>query len=347
MARCIVFRVDASPDIGLGHLMRCLALAQGLVERAVRVIFVMTELSATYAKTRQDWVGEVQLLPTNDLDNEPSWLSENCLKVKADWLILDGYHFDFFYREKLLSDHFKLAMFDDGLLIQSDTIDQNVALLINWASGAEKLPYKQKTPNAQLCIGDQFHVLRQEFSALTVTPFIERNGLVLMFGGSDPCHLTLPLLQLLSAAASDIPLTVVTGAGYTRLPELDAFIEKSDLSIKHIHDCQNISQVMVNARLMVSAAGGSQFELLRCATPSLLVVVADNQKYASQQADKLGWCSVLEYDHNHSDESLQHIKQTALELWQQPNVLNDMCIKAQFMSNQSGLQRIFQQLNLS
>jgi UDP-2,4-diacetamido-2,4,6-trideoxy-beta-L-altropyranose hydrolase len=338
--------VDASPDVGLGHLMRCLALAQGLVERAVRVIFVMTELSAAYAKTRQDWVGEVQLLPEHEKNQTSSWLSTYCKEAAADWLILDGYHFDFFYREKLLSDYFKLAMFDDGQLIQSDTIDQNVALLINSASGAEKLAYKHHAPNAQLCIGDKYHVLRQEFSALTVTPFIERNGLVLMFGGSDPCHLTLPLLQLLSAAASDIPITVVTGAGYARLPEFDDFIEKSHLSIKHIHDCQNIAQVMVNARLVISAAGGSQFELLCCATPSVLVVVADNQKYASKQANKQGWCQVLEYDHKHSDDSLQLIKQIALDLWQQPKVLNDMCVKAQSLSNQSGLQRIFQQLYL-
>jgi UDP-2,4-diacetamido-2,4,6-trideoxy-beta-L-altropyranose hydrolase len=105
---------------------------------------------------------------------------------------------------------------------------------------------------------------------------------------------------------------------------LAELIKISGLDITHLHDCQNMAAVLLNTKLALSAAGGSQFELLACATPSILVVVAENQKLASQGAASQGWCQVVNSDDLSSDE---WVKQ-CLSLWQQPELLRSMHTKA-------------------
>jgi spore coat polysaccharide biosynthesis predicted glycosyltransferase SpsG len=76
--------------------------------------------------------------------------------------------------------------------------------------------------------------------------------------------------------------------------------------------------------LAVSAAGGSQFELLACAVPAMLVVVAENQKNASQEAASQGWCKVFNVDDLDADE----LAMQCISLWQKPELLGLMHQKA-------------------
>jgi spore coat polysaccharide biosynthesis predicted glycosyltransferase SpsG len=137
---------------------------------------------------------------------------------------------------------------------------------------------------------------------------------------------------------------VLTGAAYPHLLALNTFIKNSNLAIDHQHDCQDVAQLMGTARLAVSAAGASQFELLCCATPAVLVVLAENQQFASQQAKQQGWCKVIDYQQDDSDLGLNHILQSAHSLWGQPQVLNDMHDQARLLATQSGIEHIIGQL---
>jgi spore coat polysaccharide biosynthesis predicted glycosyltransferase SpsG len=82
--------------------------------------------------------------------------------------------------------------------------------------------------------------------------------------------------------------------------------------------------VLLNTQLALSAAGGSQFELLACATPSILVVVAENQKRASQDAESQGWCQVIDSDRL----SVNELVTQCLYLWQHSELLLTMHQKA-------------------
>lgn len=344
MPRCIVFRVDASPIIGLGHLMRCLALSQGLGQGDVEVVFVVNETTLAYCRGRHDWFGEVIVIPQMARVDECDWLNEKCAVLQADWLILDGYSFDYAYRSNISNHCVKLAIFDDGNLCSVAKSDARVQLVINWASQAEQLPYRDVVPNALLCVGGDFRVLRQEFLNDNNTPWLQRRGLLLMFGGSDPFELTLPLLTLFCQSAVRLPITVVTGAAYQQIPALQQVISNSELSITHLHDCQNMAQVLGEARLVISAAGASQYELLCCATPCILTVVAENQRFASEQAAKQGWCRVIEYDDTQPTNTLNQLFTLGLGLWHQGEVLSAMHRQALQYQNKTGIKRIINML---
>ncbi|MEH6710861.1 UDP-2,4-diacetamido-2,4,6-trideoxy-beta-L-altropyranose hydrolase [Paraglaciecola polaris] len=350
--QCIIFRVDAGADIGLGHLMRCLSLAQGLVTRGVRVFFAVGRNSVAHCQSRSDWVGEIHLVVSTSLYDEYQELQQLCVKEKADWLILDGYQFDFNYRKSLNLNACKLAMLDDGQLIKAHIEDSQLAMIVNWASGAEALTYRKLAPNAQCCTGASYRVLRQEFYQVKTLPFDKRNRLIITFGGSDPSQLTLPLLKHFDDSFIRLPITIITGSGYQHLDALSDLIKQSPLSVEHFHDCQHVASVFQQARLVVSAAGASQFELLHCAAPSILVVTADNQLFASEQASKQGWCFVSvkraiqaqahhELDTKVKEQLLAQIVQKTIALWHQPEQLRNMHGNAILARQQNGFDNIY------
>lgn len=350
--RCVVIRVEANVGIGLGHLMRCLALAQGLAKCQVRVIFALSQACLQHCQKRDDWVGEIYLLSSRTAANEQQELTQLCSDEQANWLILDGYQFDFAYRNALALSSCKLALFDDGQLLDAKRQDSKLAMVINWANGAGTLAYNRLSPNALRCTGAKYRVLRREFYQVEEIPFETRTRLIITFGGSDPSELTLPLLQHFEASSIRLPITVITGSGYQQLDELERFLNVSRLSIEHFHDCHKMADVYQQGRLVVSAAGGSQFELLHCAAPSILVVSAENQLFASEQASTQGWCSVstlLEYTKDdafgmNQNQQLEQIVQKTLALWHQPEQLHYMHSKAKAVRQQNGFVHIYSAL---
>jgi UDP-2,4-diacetamido-2,4,6-trideoxy-beta-L-altropyranose hydrolase len=312
----VVFRVDGEPTIGLGHVMRCLALAQSLVKGGHQVFFFMSQRSQYFCRNRTDWSGKIILLGNIDINVESEWLVKQCKKLQADWLVLDGYQFNQDYRHNLQCDVFKLAVFDDmnnrGALYAD--------MVINGAINADSHCYQLTAPKAVLAIGQNYQVLRQEFLQLTNQKWSRRENLTLMFGGSDPKGLTIMAIQSLCKVNASMPITIITGAAYDGLNELVDLIKSSGLDITHLHDCQNMATVLVKTKLALSAAGGSQFELLACGTPSILVVVAENQRLASQNALNQGWCQVF----NNHDSSVDEWAMLCLSIWQQPDLLRSM-----------------------
>jgi UDP-2,4-diacetamido-2,4,6-trideoxy-beta-L-altropyranose hydrolase len=316
----LVFRVEGEPNIGLGHVMRCMALAQSLVKYGHELFFFMSQRSQYFCCNRTDWLGTILPIAHIDKKAEPEWLAKQCLDLNADWLVLDGYQFDLEYRQSLQSNVFKLAVFDD----MNNSGALYADMVINGALNASVHNYQLTAPKALLAIGQGYQVLRQEFLQLTNRQWSNRKHLTLMFGGSDPKKLTIKALQSLGKAKACMPIIVITGAAYDGLHDLTELIKISGLDITHLHDCQNMAAVLLNTKLALSAAGGSQFELLACATPSILVVVAENQTLASQGAASQGWCQVVNSDDLSADE---WVKQ-CLSLWQQPELMRSMHTKA-------------------
>ena len=316
----VAFRVEGEPEIGLGHVMRCLALAQRLVANGHEVFFFMSPRAEYFCRSRADWVGDILSITDADKQLEPEWLVEQCTELKANWLVLDGYQFDQNYRHTLQCSEFNFAVFDD----MNNSGALYADLVINGAPNAALHNYQLTAQNALLAIGQDYQVLRQEFLQSINNDWQDRKNLTLMFGGSDPKKMTFSVLQSLQKLSSTIPITVITGAAYDGLQDLVDLIKISALDITHLHDCQNMASVLVNTKLALSAAGGSQFELLACAVPSILVVVAENQENASHVAASQGWCKVFNGDDLNGDE----LAMQCITLWQQPELLGLMHQKA-------------------
>jgi len=300
----ILCRVDASFGLGTGHLMRCLALSQAGAIESITTTFLIQPSSLEYCMSREDWVGKIVILPESlPQEDEIFWIKNNLNLNEYDLFLVDGYQFLNAYNLQSKTMMMPLVIFDD----YNDEGVSDVDMIINSSSHAVNLGYEKTSEKALLALGEKYRILRQEFTQLKlpIPSMGERTSLTIIMGGSDSLKLTLPLLKELELKKLalrefqqlniELPINVITGSAYKDVSLLSDFIQSSELTINHYHNCQNVAEHFLQSKLVVSAAGGCQFELSACATPSLLVVVADNQFATTRQAERLGACKMIDF----------------------------------------------------
>ena len=337
----ILCRVDANASMGIGHLMRCLALAQELVQHDIQVAFFVNTVTAKLCQSRKDWIGELIVLPDSITKNdELDWLQKNNDLSDFDGILLDGYQFDLNYQKSIKSllepESRCLIMFDDN----NDSGELAADMIINGASHAMQLNYQQTTSNAQLCLGDKFRVLRNEFTQnpLANTSFDERTDLTIMMGGSDTLDITLAfLINLEKVLDTELSINVITGAAYQKLEQLTDFIKTSSLKIKHLHNCQQVAKTFSKSKLVVSAAGSSQFEVLACGAASILVIVAENQAGSVIELASKGCAELFD---GRQDFDVKDLVNQSLKLWNDDAKLNKMHELALQLADVNGANRI-------
>ncbi|WJG11264.1 UDP-2,4-diacetamido-2,4,6-trideoxy-beta-L-altropyranose hydrolase [Aliiglaciecola sp. LCG003] len=332
-----MLRVDASSQIGLGHLMRCISLAEALTKQGLSCHFAVNQQAVDICQSRPDWGWEISVVPyLDDTEKQLQWLQQQLEAGHFSALVLDGYHFDQSFRQALNQIHCFHVCFDDTNQLSQLHTD----LVINGASNAEKLNYQSTATDAVLCLGEQYRVLRGEFTQPATFTLKERSYLTITMGGSDPFDLTLPLLQQLQRAGFGDTIQLITGAAYPVLAQLNEFLQQSRLKVKHSHNCQSMAQIFNQSRLVISAAGGSQFELQACGCPSLLLVVADNQFNATNQAATQGWCELWDMRRSDKAEQIEVLVEHLMILWQQQQLLEKMSQRAYQTRDIQGAQRV-------
>lgn len=188
--------------------------------------------------------------------------------------------------------------------------------IINSNSHASSLNYHQTESNAYCCLGDSFRILRGEFH-LTPKQQIEakrlenRSALTIILGGADTTNWSLELAAKFSNALPSIPINVITGGAFPHATQLSKFADET-INVTHWHNAQHVSDIFLASRLVISAGGSTQYELQALYTPTMLLIVADNQFQACMQSYNTGKALVL--DTRSGMESCDIVKQ-GLGLW--------------------------------
>ena len=326
--------------------MRCLALAQALKKQDIESVFIVNLEAESICRSRKDWQGKVVVLPECiDDDQELGFIADQCNDTKAHFVVLDGYQFDNRYRARLKSLTKPVVCFDDsGLNYRHKPHCLHADIIINGAAEADKINYQQANPNSRMCVGDKFRVLRDEFVNVKFNAFEHRKRLTITLGGSDPFDLSRAILSAVKYKKLDEKITLITGAAYSYLDWLDDFKQQGSLDFEHIHDCQHIANIFAESRWVISAAGGSQFELQSCGTPASLLVVADNQIAATTSAIKQGWCVSVDcrdaQDQLKKAQLAQKVVEQMLVMLNDPSKLQEMSTKALMTADTLGAQRV-------
>ncbi len=322
----LFFRVEGNEHIGLGHLMRCFTLSQAAQQAQIDVVFICSQTSKDFLLSRQKWYGHIVVIDdshwnnsvavdvTNERNKADIEFIASCMSrygskessAHGQIVVLDGYQFDHCYQQALASADICFAYFDDINTFLEKKQHHLADVVINGAAAAQHLGYDKNASNSRLCLGPEYLLLRPEFIDLPLIPIADRHSLLICFGGGDAQNHTLSMLGALSQSNFQFPVTVITGAAYKWQKQLTQNIQdgwlnydnakhKISMPIHYIHDAQEMAKVMLHSRLSISAAGGTQFELMRCYTPSYLVVVADNQMPAATESSEQGWCNAADW----------------------------------------------------
>lgn len=325
----ILLRADASAAMGTGHVMRCLALLEVLQERghACRVAQAETTPAITALLAERG-------LPVFTLPG-PAGSREDLAATLAqpdDAIILDGYHFDEAYRAGLARGGKPILAWDDGV----PPVKLHATLVVNASSAARAEDYAARAPGATLLLGPRYIPLRRDIRRLMDLPKPAEGHLLVTFGGSDPLGLTAPVLHAL-ALRFDGRIEAVLGGSVADPGPAEAAAALAPDRIRLHRDTPRIGDLMQGARLAVSAAGGTLAELAALQTPSLLVVVAENQSAAAQLSAGHGWCVALD---GRAENAVPRIVETALSLWEDEARLGAMRRAAEGLVDGGGPDRL-------
>lgn len=292
----LLVRADASSEIGAGHFMRCLALAQAWRDHGGNAIFLMaTGASALGNRLQEEDIGEVHLSAQPGSVADADETASVALRHNAAWVALDGYQFSHDYQRQLKGKISHLLLFDD----LADADRYHADLLLNQNAYATPEMYGNRAGNCTLLLGAAYFLLRREFQERRhrdrqITP--HARNLLVTFGGGDAENATSGALQALAMLpAPAMNVRVLVGASNSHRAGLERLAAKLPHSVEFQTDTKRIADEMAWADVAISAAGSTSWELAFMGLPSLLVTLSENQRGCAQYlhshgiAISLGW----------------------------------------------------------
>jgi UDP-2,4-diacetamido-2,4,6-trideoxy-beta-L-altropyranose hydrolase len=294
----IIFRTDASLQIGTGHVVRCLTLADTLRTTGAHCYFVCREHEGNLIAQIQQRNFLVSVLPVDtngcifdDAVNEKSssheaWLGvtwvEDVAQTKSvingneiDWIIIDHYALDVRWEKELRPLCKKLMIIDD-LADRRHVCD----LLLDQNIGRTVDDYRGLVPDDCIILaGPQYALIREEFWKLR---YKEKNvnksniNLLVFFGGIDSENYTGWAIDLLNGLElANICVDVVVGEKNLNIDQIKSACEDYGYTC-HVQT-NRMAEIMHRSDLYIGAGGGAILERIMMKLPSVTIAVADNQ----------------------------------------------------------------------
>jgi len=285
----LLIRADANTQMGTGHVMRCLALAQAWQAHDGQVELITGSGLPNSLKTRLLADGITLHLIDQPLggadDAEQVLLFAQSTNAVA--IIVDGYHFGADYQQILKAAGLRILFMDDNGHADHYYADW----VLNQNIYAREDLYANREPYSRLLLGTHYALLRREFwkwrDWKREIPEVARKILITM-GGSDPDNVTLQVIGALSGVEVDrLEIVAVVGGGNLHF---DVLVDAAQQSPHHSRLERNVTDMpalMAWADVAISAAGSTVWELAFMGLPSLLVVLAENQRKIAEVATSM------------------------------------------------------------
>ncbi|MBI4238953.1 MAG: UDP-2,4-diacetamido-2,4,6-trideoxy-beta-L-altropyranose hydrolase [Deltaproteobacteria bacterium] len=285
MPNPLLIRADAGPQRGLGHIMRTLALAQAWRATGGAVYFAVAEGAAIIEAplvAAGCVVEPLAVAPGSAADAAAT--RAMAAQCGAEWLVLDGYHFNPDYQRVVRADGPPLLLLDDYAhwpQYHADLLWNAVAG--SGSAGAALLTaYAVQAPGVALLAGPQYALLRREFEPWicrerTWAPHVAR--VVVSCGGSDATGLVAAWLRAFeSIDDASLDITVVLGAARAPDAALQSLAANSPHRVQWLVNPINLPELFANADLACATASQTAWELAALGTPSLVGTTAANQR---------------------------------------------------------------------
>lgn len=290
-SRRLVIRADASQDIGGGHFLRCLALAQSWRDQGGQAAF-LTDAVSPHLLARLECEG-IGHLPIEAKYPDPGDLAQTIPVLeghaeadgRAPWVALDGYHFDTAYQQQLSTLGFPLLVLDDAAHLSGYCAN----VIVNHNLYANDLVYPIE-PETETWFGPSRALLRREFVAHPEAGRC-RTGcprhILVTLGAGNPEALLEPVTAAVARQApADAVIRVLVGP---LAPDRKALARRlAGLSPRIVPVCAplstsvDMSSLMAWADAAVTAGGGSCMELCAMGVPFVVLATTWNQRQVAQ-----------------------------------------------------------------
>lgn len=365
----IVFRADASIQIGTGHIMRCLTLAHALKNKGAECQFICRAHVGNLIEYVKGKGFQVHVLPHNsDLFAEiksrqsspplahAEWLgvsqqqdAADCIEIlreiKPDWLIVDHYAIDAVWESEVQLYRNKLMVIDDLAdrhhqcdILLDQTLGRNTVDYKHWVSG-----------QCILLCGSQYALLRPDFAdlrqySLNRRAFPHIKHLLITLGGVDKDNITCLILQALRLCTlpNDCQVTVVMGPSAPWLAEVRRKASLLPWRVDVRVNISDMAQLMTDSDLAIGAAGATSWERCCLGLPSVMLVLAENQLLVAKQLESTGAVKLLP-----DAKSIEDILPAAINtLISSREEYSAMSISASLVTDGSGVSKVLKQMGI-
>lgn len=288
----ILFRADGGAAIGSGHLRRCLSLAERLRDWGNDCLFICRASDRSFNRLVSDAGFDLIELPAAEavppVRDAEQTLAAADTRAPFDVVIVDHYGLDNTWEKAVRGATRRLAVIDDLADRHHDS-----DLLVDVAPG-DPARYDGLVPaGCQRLLGPTYALLRPEFARLRPS-LTEHSGAVdrilISFGGVDSDDLTGTAIAAIRAVRPNVAIdAVVTGLSQHRQTLENGAAHDPHLTV-HV-DAANMAELMQTADLAIGAGGSTSWERACMGLPSIVAVIAENQRATADALERLG-CAV-------------------------------------------------------
>ena len=285
----VLFRCDASMQIGGGHVMRCLTLAEALAAQGAETTFACTGESLQTVPALGD-SGHPVMLVGNPLDLAEIEVSGS----RWDAAIIDHYGLDAKFETRM-------RRFAPVILVIDDVADRphDCDILLDQTLGRSAADYAPLIgPSTKLLLGPEFALLRPEFALARPAALAARakggpvRRILVSLGMTDIGGITAPVVKAVQASGLDAEIAVAIGSRATSLAELRGLAATDRRVVLHV-DCVDMCTLMSESDITVGAGGTTSWERCCLGMPTLLIVIAENQSLIARNLEQIGAVEIV------------------------------------------------------
>jgi UDP-2,4-diacetamido-2,4,6-trideoxy-beta-L-altropyranose hydrolase len=355
--RKIAFRVDASTEIGTGHLMRCLTLASSLKKKGAQTRFTsrympkhLRDLIGTRGHDLVCFDDARRTDPVDELSHS-GWLGTSqhadaldTTRVLSDcvwdWLVVDHYALDKRWETALHGVAMRVMVIDD----LADRVHECEVLLDQNFLFDMDVRYDGKVPShCHLLLGPCYALLREEFSKLRASMRM-RHGpvyrILVLMGGVDADNQTEKAIQAIARLQGrSFEVDVVVGMQHPARDKLETMCKRHGFRY-HIQT-PNVAALMAAADVAIGAAGSSSWERCCLGLPTICLAQAAHQMAMAEGLEARG--AVVNLG-NAAKVSVEDLSGALLSLVDRPERLASLSIASSSLVDGKGADRVCQYL---
>ena len=282
-----LFRVDAAPEIGGGHVVRCLSLATMLAGEGWRVAFASRPGTSETVPALA--ASGFPILNLGGRTCGEADLMRNHFEDKVDWLIVDHYRLDREF-EDACRPWVKRVVAIDDLANRPHAAD----LLIDFTPSRDKVDYKDLAPaEATLFLGPHYAILREGFresrrAALCRRDAVPVNRMLINMGATDPTNATGLALKAVAESGLPLDVDVILGSAAPQLDSVERTATEMAQKVTVYREVEDVAALMTSADIAIGAPGMSTWERCCLGLPSLNITTAANQASNATALEDMG-----------------------------------------------------------
>jgi spore coat polysaccharide biosynthesis predicted glycosyltransferase SpsG/ribosomal protein S18 acetylase RimI-like enzyme len=261
----ILFRCDggALPEIGTGHIVRCLLVADALKDKDTQIRFVMKNYREGIEKVKQK---HYQVF-TIKLDEDDTVATLRAIKLfSPDVVIIDKLDNDAHLLKEIKSCDVILITFDD-LGDGGKYADIRINGIVEGETDNARNSYQ----------GSNYIIIPEYKKKPNTTVKAQCKNIFVSFGGYDHLNITLKVLFALESLPDNINVTVAIGSSYPYKKELNQFLTQSNRNFKIFYNPDNFNELLDHADIAIISGGLTLFQSLSRGIPSLIISQYDHQ----------------------------------------------------------------------